>query len=298
MDWYLITGILFAAAVIAAWMLHMENRRFKVTEYTIETDKITKDMTFAVLADLHNYKYGTDNEKLLQRIRRMRPDAVISAGDMIEAGENAKGTKETVRFLSRVSKEFPFYYGMGNHERKFVQEPDKYQKVRQEFFEAMEETGLSMIDNETVYLPERNVKITGLNLEKKYFRKVKMCPVSADHINKLAGKADPRRFHILIAHNPDQMEAYAKWGADLVLSGHVHGGMIVIPGIGGMISPQFTLFPKYDGGEYHMDKTTMLLSRGIGNHTVHVRIFNRAELLCVHLKKVPGQANRGSLEKI
>lgn len=294
MNWYLTAGLAFMAAAFV-WLLHRENGRFKVTEYTIETEKITKDMTFAVLADLHNYQYGAKNEKLLRKIREIRPDAVISAGDMIEAGENAKGTKETVRFLSRVAEEFPFYYGMGNHERKFVQEPDKYQKVRKEFFEEMEETGLSMMDNESRILPDKKVKITGLNLEKKYFRKVKLCPVDAAHINKLVGKADENYFHILLAHNPDQMEAYAEWGADLVLSGHVHGGMIVIPGLGGLISPQLTLFPKYDGGEYRIGKTIMLLSRGIGNHTVHVRIFNRAELLSVHLKKK--QANRSSLEK-
>ncbi len=286
MNWYLAAGILFLAAVTVVWMLHRENRRFKVTEYTIETEKITKDMTVAVLADLHNYKYGTDNEELMREIRKMRPDVVISAGDMIEGAENAKGTGETLRFLSRLSKEFPFYYGMGNHERKFVQESDKYQKVREEFFNALEETGLSMMDNETCEIPDANIKITGLNLEKKYFRKVKLYPASAAHIDRLVGKSDRDRFHILIAHNPDQMEAYAGWGADLVLSGHVHGGMIVIPGIGGLISPQLTLFPKYDGGEYRMGNTTMILSRGIGNHTVHVRIFNRAELLCIHLKKI------------
>ena len=107
MNWYLAAGILFLAAVTVVWMLHRENRRFKVTEYTIETEKITKDMTVAVLADLHNYKYGTDNEELMREIRKMRPDVVISAGDMIEGAENAKGTGETLRFLSRLSGYIP-----------------------------------------------------------------------------------------------------------------------------------------------------------------------------------------------
>lgn len=283
MNGYLAAGIFLIAIVAFVWMLRLENRRFKVTEYIVRTDKITEDVTLAVMSDLHNYSYGTGNEKLLKKLREIHPDAVISAGDMIEGSPNAKGTGETIRFLSKVSEEFPFYYGLGNHESKFLRDPGKYEKTEQEFFSAVNQTKLELLDNKTRMLSCGNIKITGLELERTYFRKVKRNPVSAEHITKLVGESDSSCFHILIAHNPDQFDAYVKWGADLVLSGHVHGGMIVIPGIGGVISPQLTLFPKYDGGEYRKGKTTMLLSRGLGNHTVHVRIFNRAELLVVRL---------------
>lgn len=294
MNLYLLTGIILLLVVFAVWQIRLENKRFRVTEYTVESEKIKKDMTLAVMADLHNYKYGEDNKKLFDALERIHPDAVISAGDMVEGSENATGTADTIRFLAQVADRYPFFYGMGNHECKLKYYPEKYKRVTREFRTALGQTSLALLDNETKAAGEWNTYITGLNLERQYFRKVKLNPVSIEHIRELVGEPHTDGFQILIAHNPDQFEAYAGWGADLVLSGHVHGGMIAVPGIGGVISPQLTLFPKYDGGLFCKGRTTMILSRGLGNHTVHVRIFNRAELVIVRVKK---KQNTSSLEK-
>ena len=97
------------------------------------------------------------------------------------------------------------------------------------------------------------------------------------------GEPEEGSYNILIGHNPDLLPSYSKWGADLVLSGHVHGGMIATPRGRGLISPRFVLFPRYYRGLYEMGKTKMILSGGLGNHSVHVRLFNRAELLVIRL---------------
>lgn len=89
--------------------------------------------------------------------------------------------------------------------------------------------------------------------------------------------------NILIAHNPDYFEEYAKWGADLVLSGHVHGGIMRIPFLGGVLAPSYRIFPKYDGGVFKEGKSVMLLGRGLGSHTIQLRFFNPAELYEVTL---------------
>ena len=86
-----------------------------------------------------------------------------------------------------------------------------------------------------------------------------------------------------MAHNPDYFEEYAAWGADLVLSGHVHGGMMRLPILGGVVSPAFKLFPKYDGGLFQQGKSTMILSRGLGMHTIPIRIFNPGELILLKI---------------
>ena len=87
----------------------------------------------------------------------------------------------------------------------------------------------------------------------------------------------------MLAHNPAYFEAYASWGADLTLSGHVHGGIMRLPWLGGVLSTSLTLFPKYDGGEFRLGEKRMIVSRGLGSHTIPIRIFNPAELVAVEL---------------
>jgi predicted MPP superfamily phosphohydrolase len=104
------------------------------------------------------------------------------------------------------------------------------------------------------------------------------------YLEKTLPKLDKSKCNLLIAHNPDYFEKYAQWGADLVLSGHVHGGIMKLPLVGGVIAPSYRIFPKYDGGIFRSGKTTMLLGRGMGSHTLPFRFFNPAELYAVTLK--------------
>ena len=69
-----------------------------------------------------------------------------------------------------------------------------------------------------------------------------------DYLKEKFGDPDPERVSILIAHDPEHFDNYAKWHPDYVLSGHVHGGIVNIPFLGGVISPQLKFFPKYDAG--------------------------------------------------
>ena len=91
------------------------------------------------------------------------------------------------------------------------------------------------------------------------------------------------KYEIMIAHDPFYFDAYAETDADLILSGHVHGGIMRLPLLGGVISPRLQLFPKYDGGKFEKNNTTMILSRGLGCHTLPIRIFNPGELICLTL---------------
>lgn len=106
------------------------------------------------------------------------------------------------------------------------------------------------------------------------------------YVEGLLGKSRRDCFELLIAHNPDYFDNYAKWGADLTVSGHVHGGIMRLPVLGGVISPMLRLFPKYDGGLFEKDGRQMILSRGLGMHTIPVRIFNPGELVVIHLLRI------------
>ncbi|MDE6892596.1 MAG: hypothetical protein K2P50_12455, partial [Lachnospiraceae bacterium] len=105
--------------------------------------------------------------------------------------------------------------------------------------------------------------------------------MEVSYLDRLIGRPDKSRATVLIAHNPRYFEVYAGWGADFVVSGHVHGGLMRLPFLGGVISPALKLFPKYDGGEFHEGKSTLILGRGLGTHTLPIRIFNPGEVVVI-----------------
>ena len=105
----------------------------------------------------------------------------------------------------------------------------------------------------------------------------------AEDLTAVLGEPNKNTFNILLAHHPDYFQAYADWGADLVLSGHLHGGMIRLPGVGGVISPGWRLFPRYDHGLYMMRDKKMIVSAGLASHTIKLRVNNPPELAVIDI---------------
>ena len=254
----------------------------EINRWTFESPKITKEVTMAVISDLHECEYGEKNFRLLQKVKELRPDMVVIAGDWIEAGRRADCTR-IMDFLAELAKIFPVYFGVGNHERK-VFEMRKYKEQRKRLVNGLQKAGVGLLRNEYQDIGDSNIRITGLDLEKDYYRKVVRHPVPTEHLYELIDLADESKFNILLAHNPEHFTDYVTWKPDLILSGHVHGGIIRLPGVGGVISPAYKLFPKYDAGVYSRDGSKMLVSRGLGSHSIRLRIFNTPELLLVKLK--------------
>ena len=125
--------------------------------------------------------------------------------------------------------------------------------------------------------------VTGLEVDYRCFRNKFHVGLSVDDIRNLVGEADQDRFQILLAHHPKYFAAYAGWGSDLTLSGHLHGGIMRLPRIGGVISPDPELFPRYDYGLYKETDSRMIVSAGLGTHTINLRINNPAELVIVEI---------------
>ena len=100
----------------------------------------------------------------------------------------------------------------------------------------------------------------------------------------LKGLSDDSVFQILLSHRPELFDLYAKENIDLIFSGHAHGGQFRIPFIGGLVAPDQGLFPKYTSGVYTQNQSTMIVSRGLGNSIIPIRIFNRPEIAAVTLQ--------------
>lgn len=279
----LLITIIGVLALICLWVLLYDSNRFVVARYRMEDARIKKSCRFVVLADLHNKQYGRNNERLLAAIKECKPDFILVAGDMLTA-KPGKSPEAALHFLEALAALYPVYYGNGNHEHRLKLYPSKYGDLGEQYEKALRKMGICLLVNEHVSLPEAGVVIYGSQIDKQYYKRFRVQKMEGDYLESILGRIDRAGYNILIAHNPDYFPQYAEWGADLVLSGHVHGGMVRIPFWGkGVVSPGIRLFPKYDGGLFRQGDSSMLLSRGLGMHTIPIRLFNPAEVLVVDL---------------
>ena len=268
--------------IISAW----DCNRFVTAEYEIDSDKVTRPCKFVLLSDLHNKSYGKDHEKLIDRINDISPDAVLVAGDMLTASKG-QPVDVSLSLMRQLAVRYKIYYGMGNHEQRMERYPEYYGTTYDDYVAKLRETGIEPLINESAWLPEYNVSVCGSMIDTCYYKKFRKYPMDEHYLTKLLGEPREDACRILIAHTPQYFEEYAAWGADVVVSGHVHGGIVRLPVLGGVLSPNMTLFPKYDGGRFVCGKTTMILSRGLGTHTIPVRVFNPGELVVITLNPKP-----------
>lgn len=270
----IILAILIVILLIYGFVL---NYALKVEYYSVATsEKAGESVKIVMLADLHGMCFGDNNIRLIEKIKKEKPDMVCIAGDMTV--KNGKGIESALHLCKKLTELCPVYYAPGNHEIRM----EEYEK----YILKLKKIGVFWLDNECKYmtLKGENIGIYGLNLDEYYYHKVwEKRDFSAKVIESALGTAGENQTHILLAHNPEYFESYCEWGADLILSGHVHGGIAKLPILGGVISPSLRLFPKYDSGIFRKGKSAMVLSRGLGTHHIRLRFFNTPEISVIKL---------------
>lgn len=259
---------------------------FQTVHYEIQSDKIKNPVTVVMLADLHNHLYGEHNEQLSAEIRKQHPDFICLAGDML-IGDQETSYAAAQEFVLKLSEEYPVFYAFGNHEARMMHKPGEYRNRFGGYIKPIEEAGVRILVNENAdfTVGSTNFKIYGYDLPLKYFEKFNRYVFEEKQLEDALGSCESSGevFTILLAHNPVYFHQYAAWGADLTLSGHLHGGIIRLPFIGGVITPQAKLFPRYDAGMYMREEKRLIVSRGLGTHTVPIRFMNPPELSVIHL---------------
>ncbi len=278
--------LILAAVIACCGVIYHDTHHFHIVRYKLTHPKLKKALRIVLLADLHDTVYGECNELLLKAVRDEKPDLVLAAGDMVTASKRADFTASEA-LLKSLAAEFPVYYGMGNHESRIADQSREYDGRYEKYCRELTKAGVIFLQNESIALSEYNIMLHGLELEKCYYHKMKKRELPESYLDGKVGKAGDFRFHLLIAHNPEFFPQYAQWGADLVVSGHVHGGIVRLPLLGGVISTSFKLFPKYDGGLFTECGFAMVISRGLGSHTIPLRMFNPGE--CVVIEMEPGE---------
>ena len=280
--------LIIVAVFIVYCLIEMirELRDFRVTKYRICSQKlngIKREKKIIFLSDLHNRMYGEENERLLESIRNQHPDLILIGGDML-VRKDGNSYDKTVHFLAKLPGICPVYCANGNHEQKLKELPDKYEQSYEEYKKALTASGIHMLENasETVKLDEVPVKLSVLEIPLVAYAIFGKKELSLKEITDRIGEHGDD-YQILLAHHPGYMKEYLAYGADLILGGHYHGCVVQLPWIGGVISTNFTLFPKYSGGIYPEGEQTAVVSRGLGTHSVPLRLWNWPELIVLEL---------------
>lgn len=257
-------GAVFAIA--AAGCGYLLSRRFDLKKYSVSSEKIPAEfdgMKILQLSDFHNRDFGEKRTELFRMIDSCAPDVIFMTGDM--ADRKRKGCKNFLSLCKRLCADYPVFYTIGNHELYYSDEE------LTEMFSALKKIGVHILNNEKIKLVRENssIDIYGMWCGLHYYKDEKLGhfrrkEFTAEEMNRLLGSCNPERFSVLMAHNPLNFPVYSDWGADLVFSGHVHGGFVELPKVGGVLSPERKFFPKYYGGEYNSDRSKMIVSRGLG----------------------------------
>ena len=263
----------------------------EVTKYVVENKKVPKEFdgyNIVQISDLHSKLFGENNKKLIQKIKSLNPDIVVVTGDLID-GEN-NNYNVALDFMKEISKLYRVYYIIGNHEQKSLIK--KYKDEYKDYFNKLHQIDFVNLDNNKVEIVkgDSNINLYGLTVPyscyKYLFDNQETTSIDIDFLEEKLGKVDREQFNILLAHTPFYFDEYEKWGADLTLCGHVHGGIVRLPIVGGLLSPDRKFFPKYDLGEYTKNKSTMIVSKGLGGSKVLIRVNCKPEIVNIKLKNI------------
>lgn len=271
--------ILLPAAVIL-WLLYewFQHRFVQCKTTVVECQKLSeeKELKLCLITDLHNNK--KNNEKLMRNILNFAPDIILLAGDFIN--KHKADNFYAVKFMEDLCRlQIPVFYSQGNHELSMTENDRNAWSM----YLSKLPRNVNYLDNEAVLLnPDLKICVSGLSLPPEFYKKGNLYK-NEENLPQI--DIPENSFHILMAHNPEYAALYQKYRADFIVAGHLHGGLLRLPFIGGVVSPRLCLIRGCDAGLVKLSEHSfMFVSRGIGSHTIPLRFFNRAEINFLVLK--------------
>jgi hypothetical protein len=286
----LVSGVII---LVITLLCFIDNELIGVSRYDMEINGLPRSFAgFKILhlSDLHGKEFGSGNRRLLKIIERENPDIIVATGDMINSiGDDGSSF---LNLLKGINSRYPVYFSLGNHEQAVrVRDQRQDTGVFREFVKQIQEVGGIVLDNERAEIKKEDgsLHLYGFTSMLHRYRGSGTAyrngsDLRADSLIAELGRPSGEGINLLLAHDPKYFAEYARWGADIVLAGHVHGGIVRLPFLGGIFSPDRTLFPEYQAGIYKRGDAVMLVSRGLGSSVIPLRLFNRPEVVVITLK--------------
>ena len=271
--------ILALIAAAAAFLIKDSREDLEISRYEVASQKLPESFDgfkIVQLSDLHGAEFGEDGMELVDKVGSLEPDMIALTGDFVtDEGDLAAVEK----LAARLVKLCPVYFVSGNHEFG----SGLAVKVRN----ILERAGVKYLSNEylTISRGEDGILLGGVEDPLAYADML-----SPDELAQKMNDAAPDAFKILLGHRNYWMTEYPELPVDLIFCGHAHGGLIRIPGVGGLIGTDRRLFPDFDAGQFNNGRYTLIVSRGLGNSVSIPRVFNRPEIVCVELTRAYARA--------
>lgn len=265
--------IIALIAAVCAFLIKDSRDDLEISRYEVESAKLAESFDgfrIVQLSDLHGAEFGDDGMGLVEKVRELEPDIIALTGDFITDENDLAAVK---KLAERITKLCPVYFVSGNHEFG--------SGFAVELRNILEDAGVKYLSNEylTISRGEDSILLGGVEDPNAYADML-----TPEELAQKMNEAAPAAFKILLGHRNYWMTEYPELPVDLILSGHAHGGLVRIPGVGGLIGTDRHLFPDFVEGKFNNGNYTMIVSRGLGNSVPIPRIFNRPEIVCVTLK--------------
>ncbi len=281
--------LLLLSCVVTAYLL-ITKYTFKITHYEFDSPKVEDSIKIVQLSDLHGKSFGKENKRLIEAVSGESPDLIFMTGDMYGADES--DYRQILRLISDMRNIAPVYFSLGNHEELYIW---KYGK---DCLSEIEEAGAVLCEKNCVDVDVNGNRVRiggtiGYALEVKFWEASFGKKAYKNYFDESFAEQrymlqfeKTEALKLLLLHRPEGPTLWAKDGwydVDFVFSGHTHGGIVRIPGVGGLISPEEGFWPEYDYGLYSMNGVNTVISSGLGNSALVPRINNTPEIVSVKI---------------
>ena len=277
-----ILAVLLALAVIigvsvSAYVQYTKTHYRKVF-YQETSKKVSSNIRIIVISDIHNREYGEKNKDLISDIKALQPDLILFLGDMVIRDQD--DYQAVLDLVSNLTGIAPCYGVLGNHESERIY----YGSLDKGLPGAFEDAGLKLLRNaqEEIRIGKDTVQLIGVEGTSYGFEEYGGRKFMA------TTRIDPSAYSILMTHIPILFEPQLSvYDFDLGIGGHTHGGIVVLPFIGGLYSDEEGLFPRFTSGEYVLEKQQkLIISGGLGDSKrFPPRINNMPELVVIDVNR-------------
>lgn len=257
-----------------------------IREYnlTYKRRKYTGKVCLAFLTDLHNCLSEKEQEIIFGHLYTVKPDVVLVGGDVL-IGKRGQDVKLAAYFMKKLSEKYLVIYANGNHEQRIRKNPEKYGDMAKQYEDDLCKTKVIRALNQKIDLEINKIPLCvyGYEPDERFYEKGSYQKGMLQELMNIFGNPDEETCTILLSHNPKYVKEYLSWGADLTLSGHYHGGVVLLGEKRGVIAPDYRLFSEECCGIRSQEHRHMIVSAGLGEHTIPVRIHNPREITVVRL---------------
>lgn len=277
-------------AVALGAMAYYGNNKIDVTEHSYSKEDFGENLDglrMVHLSDLQMKSFGQGNKKLASKVKSLRPDLIFFTGDALD--RRYESFDNAIALMEKLVDIAPVFFVDGNHERAFVIDDETKQSMLEIFHEELKKLGVRILSNSSEAVKVRNGKIRIMGLDEKEvmipgknrLKKREDVDLGSleETIRSIKSQGDDCDLTVFLAHEPQFIKEYSTSDADFVFSGHAHGGQVRIPFIGGIFAPGQGFLPQMSEGVIVHGRSIMMVSRGLGNSSFPVRVFNCPEII-------------------